>query len=117
MVWVDPSAETQKLKHWELLVESPSQIGALLAERVAQLELEHMPCSVVLAADRYELQLVEAPNVPVSERLAAVRFLLKDKVKIPLDDLNIDVFTVPEGAYPRPMLYAVGASMQHLIEI
>ena len=52
MVWVDPSAETQKLKHWELLVESPSQIGALLAERVAQLELEHMPCSVVLAADR-----------------------------------------------------------------
>ena len=117
MVWVDPSAETQKLKHWELLVESPSQIGALLADRVAQLELDHMPCSVVLAADRYELQLVEAPNVPVSERLAAVRFLLKDKVKIPLDDLNIDVFTVPEGAYPRPMLYAVGASMQHLIEI
>jgi MSHA biogenesis protein MshI len=117
MVWVDPSAETQKLKHWELLVESPSQIGALLADRVAQLELEHMPCSVVLAADRYELQLVEAPNVPVSERLAAVRFLLKDKVKIPLDDLNIDVFTVPEDAYPRPMLYAVGASMQHLIEV
>jgi hypothetical protein len=42
MVWVDPSAETQKLKHWELLVESPSQIGALLADRVAQLELEHL---------------------------------------------------------------------------
>ena len=44
MVWVDTSAETQKLKHWELLVESHSQIGALLADRVAQLELEHMPC-------------------------------------------------------------------------
>jgi len=117
MVWVDPKAEVQKLKHWELLTGLPSQWGDLLLDRVSQLGLEHMPCTAILDASHYDLQLVELPNVPVEERAAAVKFLLKDKVKVPLDDLDVQIFDVPAEAYPQAMGYAVAASRPRLIEI
>ena len=117
MAWVDANAEVQKLKHWELLTGAPSQAGEQLAERVEQMELTHLPCSVVLGTEDYDLQLVELPNVPTSERAAAVKFLLKDKIRIPLDDLDIQLFDVPNQAYPQAMGYAVAAARTQLIEV
>ena len=84
MAWVDANAEVQKLKHWELLTGAPSQAGEQLAERVEQMELTHLPCSVVLGTEDYDLQLVELPNVPTSERAAAVKFLLKERLEFHL---------------------------------
>ena len=42
MVWVDPKAD-RPLRHWELLVDSPSQLAGRLAERVTSLELMIYP--------------------------------------------------------------------------
>ncbi|MGB1423866.1 MAG: hypothetical protein ACPG7B_11010 [Pseudomonadales bacterium] len=117
LVWADEAADTQKLKHWEVLDGQPSQLADLLEDRVERLALEGVSTSVVLGDDHYDLQLVEAPNVPLAERNQAVRFLLKDKIQIPLDDLEIQIFEVPEEAYPRAMLYAVAVSRSRLIEI
>ena len=117
MVWADESAEAQKLKHWEVLDSQPSQLKDSLDDRVQRLALEGVTTNLVLGDDHYELQLIETPNVPLAERNQAIRFLLKDKIQIPLDELDIQIFEVPEGAYPRAMLYAVAVSRRRLIEI
>ena len=80
-----------------------------LLDRVTTLELENMPCNVVLDASDYRLLLLEAPNVEADELPQALRFLLRNKIDLPLDEIEITTFPVPEDAYPRQgkMVYAI----------
>ncbi len=56
------------------------------------------PVSTVLSADAYQLQLVEMPNVPADEALAAVRWRVKDLIDYPLDEAVVEMFEMPRHA-------------------
>ena len=47
-------------------MDSPSQLGQRLVERVEELALSSVPCYAVLAPEDYSLQLVEAPMSPLA---------------------------------------------------
>jgi len=52
-------------------------------------------CSAMLEAADYQIQLVEAPNVPREEIRSAVRWKLKDLLDYPADAATVDVAHVP----------------------
>jgi len=78
-------------------------------ERIAGMRLEQTPVSTVLATDAYQLQLVEMPNVPADEVLAAVRWRLKDLIDYPVDEAVVELLEMPRHANPGsvPVAYAV----------
>ncbi|MDH3804051.1 MAG: hypothetical protein OEU90_01135 [Gammaproteobacteria bacterium] len=79
------------------------------ASQVPGMDLGQTPVSTVLSADAYQLQLVEIPNVPEDEQLAAVRWRIKDLIDFPLDDAVVEMFEMPRQANPgnTPIAYAV----------
>ena len=80
-------------------------------ERVTkELGAERFQCLTLLPSTDYHLLLVDAPNVPVPELKAAVRWRLKDMLDYHVDDATIDVLDipVPSGARGHSM-YAVAA--------
>jgi len=81
------------------------------AASVAAMDLARMPLSTVLRTKAYQLQLVEMPNVPTDERLAAVRWRIKDLIDYPLDEAVVEVFEMPRhaNAGSTPTAYAVVA--------
>lgn len=67
--------------------------------------------TAVMARSDYQLLLVEAPDVPLTELPAAVRWRIRDLIGFSVDDAVIDVFELPEQARrgQARMLYAVAA--------
>ena len=55
-----------------------------------ELHLERFSCSTLLPASQYQLQLIEAPNVPEAEMKSAVRWRLKDFLEYPVESATID---------------------------
>jgi MSHA biogenesis protein MshI len=90
----------------------PDAEGAdTLAAVMKNAGLPRLPVSAVLAAEDYQLALVEAPDVPPAELRAAMRWRLKDAIDFRVEDAVIDVFDVPSqsrGGHGR-MMYAVAA--------
>jgi len=78
-------------------------------DRVAGIELGGTPVSTVLATDAYQLQLVEMPNVPADEVLAAVRWRLKDLIDYPVEEAVVELLEMPRHANPgsAAVAYAV----------
>ena len=77
-----------------------------------ELHLERFSCSTLLPARQYQLQLVDAPNVPDAEMKSAVRWRLKDFLEYPVETATVDVVPVPaaEAAAGRGRsVYAVSA--------
>lgn len=65
--------------------------------------------STVLPPKAYQLQPVELPNVPTEERLAAVRWRIKDLIGYPLEEAVVELIEMPPHANPgnAPIAYAV----------
>lgn len=82
----------------EILPCAASQRQAVLADFVNQHNLQNALCNLVLSPDEYQLLLVEAPQVPDEEMLAAVRWRLKELVSIPLESAVVDLFHLPADA-------------------
>jgi MSHA biogenesis protein MshI len=80
-----------------------------VVSEVADMNLHRTPASAVLAADAYQLQLVEMPNVPAEELLQAVRWRLKDLLDYPVDEAVVELLEMPRHANPgsAPVAYAV----------
>jgi len=77
-----------------------------------ELHLKRFRCSTLLPAPQYQLQLLDAPNVPDAELKSAVRWKLKDFLEYPVDSATVDVVQVPAdaGAPTRGRsVYAVSA--------
>lgn len=77
-----------------------------------ELHLERFRCATLLPAAQYQLQLLDAPNVPDAEMKAAVRWKLKDFVDYPVESACVDVIPIPAdaGAPTRGRsVYAVSA--------
>ena len=91
-----------------------------LMEAVAQkYHLHEGVCSLVLEGNDYRLLLTDAPDVPVEERVAALRWRIKDLIDAQVSDITIDVFDVPHTATtPASAVYVVAAHneviMQHV---
>lgn len=92
------------------------------ASHAASMGLQGTPVSAVLAADAYQLQLVEMPNVPDEERLQAVRWRLKDLIDYPVEEAVVELLEMPRHSNPgnTPIAYAVvtrSAEVLHQIEL
>lgn len=59
------------------------------------LHLERHRCGTLLESSEYQLQLVDAPEVPEVELKAAVRWKLKDLLDYPVETATVDLVTVP----------------------
>ncbi|MEX1199123.1 MAG: hypothetical protein WEB57_14835 [Pseudohongiellaceae bacterium] len=94
-----------------IALEGGKSMGELLSAQVDSMGLRGAPCNALLAAEDYNLYLVDAPAVEESEMRAAVRWKVKDLLDLPLTDVVIDVFPVPEDAFQGRgrMLYVVAA--------
>lgn len=66
-----------------------------LAELRRQLHLERARCTTLMAPGDYQLQLLEAPNVPAEEVKAAARWKLKDYLDYAVDAATADAIAVP----------------------
>ena len=78
--------------------DAQQQITAFIEEY----KLQHADCYGVFSEKHYQLILLDAPNVPEEEQLAAVRWKIKDLIAIDIDDTVIDIFPHPT----KKMLYA-----------
>ena len=90
-----------------------------LIEQIEKLNLQGTPCNAVLAPRDYSLYLVEAPAVEPDEMRAAVRWKVKDLLDMPLDDVAIDIFPVPDDAFNgrTRMLYVVAAAKSRVASV
>ncbi|MFQ5642076.1 MAG: type IV pilus biogenesis protein PilM [Thiogranum sp.] len=69
--------------------------SANLKQAVAEHGLGKTGCSTLLAIGKYQLLMVEAPEVPPSELRAAIRWRIRDLIDFHIDDAVLDVFDVP----------------------
>ena len=77
-----------------------------------ELHLERFRCSTLLPAPQYQMQLLDAPNVPDAELKSAIRWKLKDFLEYPVESATIDVVQIPTDASAPTRgrsLYAVSA--------
>jgi len=77
-----------------------------------EFRLDRFRCATLLPATQYQLQLLDAPNVPDAELKSAVRWKLKDFLEYPVESATIDVLQIPAtaGSPTRSrLLYAVSA--------
>ena len=81
------------------------------------LHLDRFSCATLLPARQYQLQSIDAPNVPDDEMKSAVRWRLKDFLEYPVESATVDVVAIPadQGAAGRARsVYAVSARNQDI---
>jgi MSHA biogenesis protein MshI len=79
--------------------------------------LDRFSCATLLPARQYQLQLIDAPNVPEAEMKSAVRWRLKDFLEYPVETATVDVVAVPAdqtAAARGRTVYAVSARNQDI---
>jgi MSHA biogenesis protein MshI len=79
------------------------------ASQYADMGMSQTRVATVLSANAYQLQPVELPNVPAEERLAAVRWRIKDLINFPLEEAVVELLEMPPhtNAGTAPIAYAV----------
>lgn len=90
-------------------------VASVLERLAKEMHAERHECTTLLAADEYQLLLVDAPNVPADELKTAIRWRLKGMLDFHVDDANIDVLDVPpDQAAPARShsMYVVAARNQ-----
>jgi MSHA biogenesis protein MshI len=93
-----------------------NEVGTLQRLR-RELHLDRFRCSTLLPKDKYQLQLIDAPNVPDGEMKSAVRWRLKDFLDYPAESATVDVVSIPanQAAASRGRsVYAVSARNQDI---
>jgi MSHA biogenesis protein MshI len=104
------------------LCESYSKKGTdadTLKSMVRSLHPTRYRCSNMLEPADYQMQLVEAPNVPATEVKSAVRWGIKDLLDYPVDAATVDVARVPKdqsGNARSQYVYAVSARNDRIAE-
>ncbi len=82
-----------------------------------ELHLERYGCSSLLPSRQYQLQLIDAPNVPDAEMKSAVRWRMKEFLEYPVETATVDVLAIPvdQAAAARGRsVYAVSARNQDI---
>lgn len=71
--------------------------------------LKRYRCAILLSENDYRLVQLDAPAVPVDERVQALRWRLKDVVDFPVDDAAIAVADIPTEGGRQASVFAVVA--------
>ena len=114
---LNPSGGLELAEHRPADAGVDGWAGALRAA-VHDHGLQRCPCVAVVPRDSYQVQQLEALEVPADELQTAVRWRLKDVVDVPLEQAVTDVILVP----PPPtrdvanMLYGIVARRQVMDE-
>ena len=86
--------------------------AATIARLRKELKLNRYRCTTLLKSDEYQVNQVEAPNVPRAELKGAVRWRVKDMIDYPIDAAMVDVLDIPvdpEAPSRNHGVYAVTA--------
>jgi len=109
-----------KLEHCDFVAWENSPHDQILADKVKQYGLHKRPVTTVMELGDCTILSVDAPDVPVNELRAAVRWQVKDLIDFHIDDAVIDVFDVPaSGAGRQNSLYVVvtrTSTVQHKVD-
>jgi MSHA biogenesis protein MshI len=74
------------------------------------LRIKRARLNILLEGPDYQFLQIDPPSVPVDELKTAVRWLVKDVLRHPLDAVTLDVLPPPEGqAGRRPSAYVVAS--------
>jgi MSHA biogenesis protein MshI len=73
-------------------------------------------CACVLTPGDYRLLLLDAPKVPEAELKQATRFLIKDLIDFPIQDIAVDFFEVPT-LVQKEKIYVVAVQIKLLKKI
>jgi len=82
-----------------------------------EMRLDRFSCSTLLPVRQYQLQLIDAPDVPEAEMKAAARWRLKDVLEYPVETATVDIVAVPSDpttAGRGRSVYAVSARNQDI---
>ncbi|MEX0958090.1 MAG: agglutinin biogenesis protein MshI [Burkholderiales bacterium] len=71
-----------------------SDEDALLRLR-REMNLDRFRCATLLPAGDYQMQLIDAPNVPQEETKSAVRWRMKEFLDYPVEEATVDVVSIP----------------------
>jgi len=94
-----PATQEPRLVHCEFLSsENSDNTAELLRNRLAKLNLQDVPCNMVMSSGNYQLILGEAPKVPAEELAEALRWKIKDLIQFPVADAVINAFLLPEDS-------------------
>lgn len=96
------------LKAWDSYPREGGDLDVLRRLRGAR-RLGAGPCTLLLPQGQYQLQQIDAPEVPAAELRDAIRWKIKDAVDFPVEDAGIDCLPPVAGGRPN-QIYAVAAS-------
>lgn len=82
---------------------------AALARLTQSKFLQRNQCVTLLGESEYRLAQVDAPSVPVEERLQALRWRLKDIVDFPVESAALAVVDIPADAGRQAAVFVVAA--------
>ncbi|MEC5386082.1 hypothetical protein VVD49_10120 [Uliginosibacterium sp. H3] len=83
-----------------------------LENMARQIQMKRKSVRVLLERSDYQLLQIDAPAVPAEEMKTAVRWQVKDMLRLPLEDVTLDVAPPPEASAGgrRAMAYVAAAS-------
>lgn len=112
------SDDGERLVACESAVCNPDERAAKLAEWVEAYGLEGVPAAVIAARDDYQVQQVEAPQVPEDELADATRWRVKDLTDIPFHEASIAVFRQhTDRPRTHPMMFAAVARSAQVADL
>lgn len=95
-----------------------SEIASLSRLR-RELHLNRYRCATLMSAGSYQLQVLDAPDVPAQELKSAIRWKLKDALDYPVEQATIDLIAIPTGpggSNRARAVYAVAARNEAIAE-
>jgi MSHA biogenesis protein MshI len=99
--------------------EAPTQelINFLLDQCVKEHNIKGVATSCILSRDLYRLILIDIPeNVPKNELREATKWLIKDLIDFPMDNLASDVFLLPKFSQNDNNAY-VCVAKKHMLKV
>lgn len=116
MAMVECSVEKPVIKMSDVFKVTNDDIWSSLSAKIEQYDLKGHQICFVLSKEQYELHLVEAPQVEISEMREAIRWRLKELISFPVNEAIYDLcplYETPPPGYPQ-LLYLVVANRKKL---
>lgn len=115
-----PATQEPRLIHCEFLpCDSSVNPAEILRGRLTKLNLQDVPCNMIINSNHYQLVLGEAPKVPQEELAEALRWKIKDLIQFPIADAVITAFLLPEDSLSggNRLAYAAVAQRNAIVDM
>jgi len=97
---------------------STQKISERLDLAIRQTRLKRLPLRLLLEPSEYQFLQTEFPAVPAEELRTAIRWQVKDMLRLPMDRVTLDIAPPVEQAHGmrRPQGYVVAAANELILE-